>query len=347
MSALLKVVALVLALVALAPLVDRAVARRQARRAVADAEAALRAAQRERREPRALRCPAMDEALLGARSAEPELVSWGNIGGCGVGGGASSSTAGGAKWIGRGVTGGHLDLMCMSSQTMAKGGYFTAINTRFGTWLRQRWLLALNVPLLYKVRDVATLSGVDKQAAIAGFGDLSLELGRKLGITNAHLIELMVSAPTGSHDAVRQGVVLPQILQLGSGVLTATGMYEHTWDRDWGLILAGGSATFAGWENGQGDYRASSAAAYAYGGYLLGPFVPSLGLTLMGKFGHDHQSLGPARKAIDDALFYTIFNAAVEWSIDWLAILLSTSTTVSYKGFEGFTVSLGISTSVF
>ena len=63
--------------------------------------------------------------------------------------------------------------------------------------------------------------------------------------------------------------MLPQHLQLGSGVPGPTAQYQLTRDQDWGLVLFGATASYDGWENDIGDYRAPSATAYAHVGYLL------------------------------------------------------------------------------
>jgi hypothetical protein len=334
---------LALCAVALVPLGDRLLARRHAAEAVRAAREHL-GSSRDGDGLRHVACQPCAEELLRLRTTAATLASWGNVGGCGVGGGASSSTAGGAKWIGRGVTGGRFDLQCLTSESfMPLRGYFTGVNTRIATGrLFEKWVLGVNVPILYKRRDVEVL-GVQKTATIPGFGDIGLEVTRKLGITNSSLVTLMLSAPTGAYDAQRAGIVLPQQLQLGSGVLGATGLFEHTFDRDWGLIVAGGTFTYGGWTNGIGDYRAPSFAGYTYLGYTLGPFVPSAGVTLLAKVGHDRER----QRDLDDALFISMFSLAVEWSIDWLAVLLSGTLPVSYHGVEGGTITLGVSTSVF
>jgi hypothetical protein len=327
----------------LVPLLDRALAAREGREALDAAERAVRVACRAGLRPERLTCAGLEGAsLLRTRDDRP-LASWGNVGGCGVGGGAASSTAGGAKWIGRNVTGGRVDLQCMGSETfLPSAGYFTAVNMRFATRVVPKWTFGLNVPILYKRRDVDVL-GQQKTATLPGFGDLGVEVSRKLGITGADLVTLMLSAPTGAYDAQRQGIVLPQQVQLGSGVLGATGLYEHTFDRDWGLIVVGGSFTYSGWTNGIGDYRSPSVAGYGYFGFTLGPFVPSVGATLVGKFQHDRER----GRDLDDAFFLTVLHGGVEWSSDYVALLLAVTAPFSYKRSEGVSVTLGVSTSLF
>ena len=205
--------------------------------------------------------------------------------------------------------------------------------------------MALYVPVLYKVGDVSVL-GQTKTARIAGFGDVSLELSRKLGAAETHYLALIGSVPTGANEAVRQGIVLPQRLQLGSGVPGVTAQYQYTRDRDWGLMLFGGTMSYNGWHNSIGDYRAPTATASTHVGYILGRFVPSTGLTLFGKPLHD-QERGADLAARSDPLLMLIPSLGLEWSTDYLALLLAGTVGLSYHGLESATVGFGISSSLF
>ncbi len=348
--ALFVAVTLGLVVLSLEPLLDRTLAHRQARQVTsAAAEAVADGGQGP-----GTRCGEDRTALLRLRAHAPLLSSWENVGGCGAGGGGASSTSGGAKWIGRGVRGGRFDLQCIGSQTFAPdGAYFTTVNTRVATGaLLQKWSIAANIPLVHKRQE---LEEIDAGVAPSGFGDVSLELTRKLGITNASIATLVVSFPLGAHDAVRQGVVLPQHLQLGAGVPSFTGVFEHTADFDGGLMVLGGSFTYGGWENSIKDFRAPSIAAYSYVGYMLGPFVPSVGLTAAAKLGQDREGDRAEEdlelrqsKALEEVPIATAtVNLGLEWSTDWFALLLSAATPFSADGVESFTLSLGASTSLF
>ena len=326
-----------LALLALWPTADRMWARHQVD---ARARAALAACDRD-----GAAIANRDAFLLPPLFPESPLASWASIGGCGAGGGSASSPGGGVKWVGRGVTGGLLDVQCLATDTWSHGDAFSALTTRLGTRLTSRWGLAAYVPVLYKTGDVSVL-GQTKTARIAGFGDVSLEISRKLGITGAHQLSFIGTAPTGASDAVRQGIVLPQYLQLGSGVPGATAMYQYTRDRDWGLLLLGATATYAGWENSIHDYRAPNATAFAHVGYLLGPFVPSAGLTLFGKPVHDRER-GADRPASSDPLVMAVPGVGLEWSSDYLAFLLGGTIGLSLDGVQSYTLGLGVTSSVF
>ena len=353
----------VLALIALSlyPVYARFQARRAVRASISVVSAGLQRSSIAAISPASTRA-CRDERLLGMKTLSPPLASWGNVGGCGAGGGAGGGSGGCGKWVGRGVTGGLVDLQTQACPSLAKGNVFNTFNTRIGTGaLWEKWNFGLNVPMLYKIGDVSvptsTLGVFSEQTAqIVGFGDLGLEVTRKLGITNAHSITLSVTAPTGSYDAIRQGVLLPSHLQLGSGVLGVTGQYEYTTDRDWGLLIFGGNASYNGWENSIGGYRGPTLSAYAHAGYLLGPFVAIGGITLLGKIQHDRQhdpdalpdqKVSLERTDADDPLLLFTPNIGIEWSMDTLALLFTAATSLSYNGYEGLSFSLGLQTSLF
>jgi hypothetical protein len=279
------------------------------------------------------------------QGAEAWLAGWRTVGGCGAAGGSASAPGGGIKWVGRNVTGGAIDAQLLSTQTFAQGNQFTTISTRLALSPLPRLGLALNVPIVYKAGEVAVL-GVTREARLAGFGDVSAEASYDLGAIGSHQLMLTATAPTGSADAVRQGVVLPQHLQLGSGVPGVTAQYEHTRDRDWGLLLLGGTASYNGWENDLGDYRAPSATAYGYAGYLMHRWVPSAGLTLFAKPVHDRER-GADRPDDRDPLLMLVPSVGLEWSNDWIAVLPAATLGLSYNGFESVSFGVGVSSSVF
>lgn len=288
-------------------------------------------------------CGQVDEAaLLALRMIEPVLASWGNVGGCGAGGGASA--AGGVKWIGRGVTGGLVDVQCLSSHTLfLDGGYQTTQSARVGTTLWQKWNFAVNVPFRLNIQDV-DVYGEGKTAILPGWGDLGLEVTRKLGITNASTLTLSLNFPTGSHDAVRQGIVLPKSMQLGPGSVTGGLTYEYTQDHDLGVLIYGLSIGYGGWENSIGDSSASSAGGYLHAGFLIGPLAPAIGFTLSSKFVGDRERYA---RIPDQPMLIGTFSASLEWSTDWLAVLLGLNLPVADTGVQSVGMALGIQSSLF
>jgi len=322
---------------ALYPLLERAQARREAQaltRAVAEAPTPIA--------PRATdvktdRCAAPDLPGSPLRLSQRELAGWQSVGGCGVGG--AGQGGGGVKWVGRGVSGGLLDLQCITSHSaFFDGAQQTTVNTRFAHTLEYKWVLAATIPFKNNIEDV-DVYGESETAHLPGWGDVSLELTRKLGVTNAYTLTLSTTLPTGSADAVRQGVVLPQRMQLGAGVLTGSVTLEHTRDFDWGLMIFGSSLSYGGLANRMGDQRASSLSVYAHAGYILGPFVMSTGLSLSHKFGEDLERGEPIP---DQPMSTASLNLTAEWSSDWVAALLSSSSDL-----QALTGAFGLQTSLF
>jgi hypothetical protein len=348
-------IVLVLMAVSLYPLLDKEMARKEARHRVDQV--------RTRQVSFGGRWVVSDEWLLAMR--EHGLASWGNIGGCGASAAATSS--GGVKGVGRGVTGGLMDLQCILSQSVfPDGAQQSTFSTRLGTGIGYKWLVAATLPFRYNLESVSVWDE-QKEAHLPGFGDIGLEVTRKLGIANAHTATLSLTFPVGAHDAVRKGVVLPQRMQLGAGVVSASGVYEYTRDFDWGPMILGGNVFYSGWENSidefpdMGDFRGSGASGYVYAGYMLGPFVPSLGLNLTAKITGDRER---DLALSGQPMVMVSPTVALEWSMDWLAVLISLSTQLSlFEGsdplfggagdwapvfeLETWTVGLGVQTSIF
>ena len=352
-------VALALVAVCLYPVAHRELARREAVAAIEHLVAAPASSAALERVP-------SDADLLELRSGSSPLASWGNIGGCGAGGGGSGAATGGVKWVGRGVTGGAVDLQLTGGETFLEGGYYSSMTLRLGTALDHKWLMGVNLPFLVNVQQVEIAElGRERTAVLPAFGDVSVELTRKLGMDNASSLTFSLAIPTGDHDVVREGVVLPQQMQPGAGVFSGGMTLEHTFDQEWGLIVLGGSVNYGGRENQivdsrcpggtRGDRRGSGAAAWVHAGYIAGPFLPSAGLTLSGKFAHNQETrCDPAQSRaevleLDDSLYLASLQLATEWSSDYLALLLAVSAPFSLTSGkpESVNVTLGLQTSLF
>jgi hypothetical protein len=260
----------------------------------------------------------------------PLLASWETVGGCGAG--ASTGTGGGIKWIGRNVTGGLFHVELQGAYVHTDYGYNYVAAALVTRDLDPNWTLGLSAPYLYKfMRDPYGL-GVD--VVNQGPGDLAVLLTRRLGIIHDWSSTLSVGAPTGAHDASFRSAtnILPQDRQLGLGphattVVTASLIVDHTIDRGSGPTVLGGTLNWRGGENELRSYRAPSASLYGYAGYLVGPLVPALGVTFTGAVGHDRDQ-GTVQAT---PIFSVAANASLEWSNDWLAVILGGSLPYGYS----------------
>ncbi|MDQ2646989.1 MAG: hypothetical protein M3020_24505 [Myxococcota bacterium] len=297
--------------------------------------------------PSAIRRP--ERVSLRVERLGPLLSSWETIGGCGAG--TSSGAGVGVKWIGRSTRGGLFNAQFMASYlSFDEGqnytsGYNLLLTTQLTRDLSEDWNAGVVVPFLYKYyRDYFDLDPpVDMSNG--GFGDINLLLTRRFGPINATALTLSVGLPTGTSDATFRKDLLSQEKQLGLGRVTGGLTLDHTFDEVWGLMVAGASFNYRGGQNELGSYRAPMASAYWYGGYFLGPFVPSLGLSFTRAFGAD-KDRGLEQET---ALNIAAANAALEWSNDYVAVLAGGSLPYSLFEFEQqpWVVALGFSVSPF
>ena len=303
------------------------------------------------------------------------VTSWQTVGGCGAGSGGGSSV--GLKWIGRNVTGGLFNVQEQVTYTKLGDPGYPEYNLFFNTLISadvgQKWNFGVNLPLVYKYLVDPTHVGGSGVPAVdysnSGLGDINLLATRKLGRTNFLLLTGILGIPTGTYDAHYNAsgtpIYLNQSQQLGFGKVTASLIVDQTLDRMWGLIVFGGAASLRGgawWGGGWGEnkihnYRAPSGTLYFYEGYFLGPLVPAWGLSVTGFTGHDRDQDLPQTTP----LFSIAQNFSLEWSTDWIAVLIAASFPFGYDGitqdengyprsawrFLPWTVSLGIAVAPF
>lgn len=289
----------------------------------------------------------------------PFLSSWETIGGCGAGGSGSGSSS--IKWIGRNVHGGLLNvtqtLSYLRLRTDPQGaefrsGYNLTSVTQIGGDLSEKLSGALVVPLLYKYYgDVLHNDAVPAyDLSNGGLGDISLLGMVKLGRINDTILTFNLGLPTGPHRGqnTRANAALTQEKQLGFGKVTGSLTVDHAFDQIWGLFVVGGSIGYRGGMNDLDSYRAPNASVYAHTGYYLGPFVPSMGLTLTGFLHHDRDQ----NSTQNTPLGTLAPSAAIEWSNDYVALLLG-ATVPFGTSFNGnyavlpWTMTLGVSVSPF
>jgi hypothetical protein len=342
-----RFVATLLGLAALYPVASRQWAAHQSERALA----------RYQRAPAGRASTALPPALsLRVQRLKGLLASWETIGGCGAG--TSTGAGGGIKWIGRGTAGGLFQLQTLGTYTHLRDGYILSLSNQVSRDLSEKWNAGFSVPLLYKYyRNYYNLNPpVD--ISNGGLGDVSAFLTRRFGEINNTALTLSVGFPTATHDARYKNDLLTQEKQLGIGKVTGTLVLDHTLDELWGIVVLGGSVGYRGGQNELGNYRAPVANVYGYAGYFMGPWVPSLGLTVQRFFGVDRD------RTLDqqEQLTSVAATAEIEWSTDWLAILAGVSLPYGFEiggapaegtanplraGFQPWTAAVGVSLSPF
>jgi hypothetical protein len=301
-------------------------------------------------------CMPLDPAVsLRVQRLSPLLASWEAVGGCGAG---STGGTGTVKWIGRGTTGGLFENITQGNYTHLLNGYNLTLTTQFTRDIDEQWNVGVLVPLIYKrFNDYA---GLPVDVANSGLGDVNLLGTFRFGPINATSLTASLGLPTGTYDARYRNDLLTQEKQLGIGQVTGTLTLDHTIDEMWGVIVIGGLAGWRGGENELGNYRAPFGSVYAYAGYFTGPLVPALGLSFTG-FPSPDRDRGLDQ---DVPLLLLAPNASIEWSTDWIAVLVGVSlpfglysltstdqespvAVQSSTGIQPWTAALGVSISPF
>ncbi len=275
------------------------------------------------------------ELLVRIDALDGLMASWQTIGGCGAGAGSASSA--GLKWIGRNVTGGLVNVQEQFSYsnigTAPYNEHNLFVNTFINGDLSEKWNIGAIVPLVYKYLDDPQHLAPDSAAvnySNGGLGDVSLLVTRRFGRINDTSFTGLVGLPTGTWNATYTpgGRYLNQNAQLGFGEPTAAAVIDHTMDQVWGLVVVGAVGAYRGGHNKLDSYRAPTASVYSYAGYFLGPLVPSFGLVLSGYGGHDIDENSPQ----NTPLVSLSAQAGLEWSTDWVAIMVAGSLPYKYDG---------------
>jgi hypothetical protein len=261
---------------------------------------------------------------LRVRSLDPFLSSWETVGGCGAGGTGGAGAA--VKWIGRNTSGGLFQWMTQANYIHFADGYNYIISSQITRDLGQKWNVGFSVPYLYKYyRDYLSLP---TDISNSGLGDVQLLVTRKLGRINDTSVTAAIGFPTGTYDATYKGDLLTQEKQLGFGRVTGTLFVDHTFDKTWGLVLLGGLLSYRGGENSLQSYRSPMGGLYTYVGYFLGPFVPSIGISVTDFLKADRD------RTLEQDVPLTLIagNASLEWSTDTVAVLVGVSVPYSVRG---------------
>jgi hypothetical protein len=271
--------------------------------------------------------PSVD-GLSARASLTAALSSWQTVGGCGA---SSATSGGGLKWVGRNVSGGLFGVQCQATYsplltTPDRAEHMFTLSTLISKEVDDRWAMGVNVPFVYQyLRDP-----FDTQVDLSngGLGDVAVQLTRRFGAIAATAVTASLVLPTGKYDTVYKTRPLRQHNQLGFGRYGGSLMIDHNMDESWGLVVVGASGNYRGGQNRLESYRAPSGSVYSYAGYYLGRFVPALGVSATGFTGHDRDRSDEE----DSALYLFAATASIEWSTDWMALIVGGSLPYQFDG---------------
>jgi hypothetical protein len=169
------------------------------------------------------------------------LTPWASIGGCGAGG-SGGAGSGEVKWIGRGESGGLLDLQVLSNLEIGQTRRNMAFAPRLTIKPSYTSSLSLTIPVLSKEALFQPQTNLDPRTEVTGgIGDLLIDYSKSFGISGEYSLQASLTLPTGQYDIVRGAESSPEVLsntlQLGSGVYTASLGLGYVRDFDKGMLL--------------------------------------------------------------------------------------------------------------
>ncbi|MBD3345925.1 MAG: hypothetical protein GF401_12755 [Chitinivibrionales bacterium] len=170
----------------------------------------------------------------------PKLTPWAGIGGCGAGGSGGGGAA--AKWVGKGVTGGLVDVQILYSNSIGQNFFNYSLTPRFS--MKPRWstTVAVQMPILSKIGEVQPTTLYEPEYAITGgYGDLGLDVTQSFGMEGQYSFGLALTLPTGQYDIKRGSdagkTILPTSLQKGTGLYNASLLLGFIKDTEKGIWL--------------------------------------------------------------------------------------------------------------
>jgi hypothetical protein len=218
-------------------------------------------------------------APMGGSVGLAPLTPWASIGGCGAGG-SGGAGGGNIKWIGRGITGGLLDIQTLSNLEISQSRRNIAFTPRFTIRPTYTTQLAVTVPVLSKTGQFQPAAQLPATTYITGgIGDVMVDFSKSLGMSGEYSLMVSLTMPTGQYD-IKRGVqespdLLSNMLQLGTGVYAASLGLNYIRDFDKGMFLLDllGTSPFAlrfsgsnsqGWSYDTSLMTASDKRRFAY-----------------------------------------------------------------------------------
>lgn len=171
----------------------------------------------------------------------PGLTPWASIGGCGAGGSGGSGGAA-AKWVGKGVTGGLIDLQVLGNYSFGQSYQTSSLSTRASYKPTYTSTLGITIPVMSKSGLVQPQGQIpDRTEVTGGLGDITIDYSKALGMEGQYALNLGLTFPSGQSDIKRgadnEKIYLPSILQKGGGLYAAAIGLGYTKDIEKGILL--------------------------------------------------------------------------------------------------------------
>jgi hypothetical protein len=150
------------------------------------------------------------------------LTPWECVGGCGAGGSGNSGGAS-VKWIGKGVSGGLIDVQSLGGYSLFRDHSVRSLTNRFSYKPTYTSQIGLTVPIYDKMAAIQPSTLYQRQyEETGGTGDLALDGTINFGMEGEFACMISLCLPTGQYNIVRgsdqTSYMLPSLSQMGTGL---------------------------------------------------------------------------------------------------------------------------------
>ena len=254
-------------------------------------------------------------------------ASWRSVAGCGAG---SSTGVGGIKWVGRNVTGGLVNVQCQANYTRLATATSTRSRTRsLPTWASagtSGWWSPTSTST-WTIPSACASTCPTRAWATSTPGHPALRADRR-----HHRHRLGRGFPPAT-TRPNTSNYLKQDRQLGSGKPSGALLVDHVLDNLWGPAVLGGTLVYPGAATSSRTTGPPRAPCTATGlpARSAGPVAGAVG---DGYRGADRDR----GLASDDRPPWMVSaNASLEWSTDWVALLVGASLPYHTSGLQPWT----------
>jgi hypothetical protein len=181
-------------------------------------------------------------------AGEYAFTPWESVGGCGAGG-SGGGGGDGIRWIGTGATGGLVDVQLLPKYSFGQNFKSFSVAPRlsfkpsnFLPFVNYSTSIGLNFPISSKTSEVQYRSNqVANDRTTGGLGDVSVDIGRTIGVNVKFDLSLGLTIPTGQYD-IKRGPdaapeFLPSSLQKGGGIYSGAFTLGHSKDVEDGMWM--------------------------------------------------------------------------------------------------------------
>ena len=178
----------------------------------------------------------------------PGMTPWTSVGGCGAGG-SGGGGGDGIKWIGKGVSGGVIQVELMPKFNLTQSSKSFTVAPRLTFKPHWKYTVGLSIPIQAKSGQVQPQTNIEPfDVTTGGTGDVGIDVSRSMGVEGAASLSFALAIPTGQYDIKRGAdgseILLPNSLQKGGGIWSLGVTYSYSKDVENGMWVWDGTFSY-------------------------------------------------------------------------------------------------------